>query len=263
MLMAVKNQLRVSGLAFKYGLMKEMVNKVSFIMNVLFMILNNASFILLWVVFYSLKDNIGGSTINDVLLLWGLAAGSFGFSHIFFDRAYSLSETINMGKLDAYLVQPKNVLLQAITNISPSALGDLLYAYILLFITGFSISKLLLFTLFVITGGIILTCVAVIFNSLSFWLRKSDIIANQVNNIITQFSTYPEGIFNKGIKLILYTIVPVGIANYIPLKVLIDFNLVNLLIVIGSTIVITVLAFWIFYLGLKRYSSSNLMSARI
>lgn len=263
MLMAVKNQIRVFILAFKYGVMKEMVNKLSFIMNILFMILNNSSFILLWIVFYSLKDDIGGSSISDILLLWRLAAASFGVSHIFFDKAYDLSDTINLGKLDAFLVQPKNVLIQAIMSVSPSAFGDLLYGYILLFITGITVDKFLLFTLFIITGGLILTSVSVIFNSLSFWFRKSDIIAGQVNNMITQFGTYPEGIFNTTVKIFLYTVVPVGIANYLPLKVIINFNVVNLLIIIGLTILIVALAFLVFYRGLRRYSSSNLMSARI
>lgn len=81
--------------------------------------------------------------------------------------------------------------------------------------------------------------------------------------MVTQFGTYPEGIFNKAIKIFLYTIVPVGIANYMPLQIIINFNVINLLIVIGCTVLIVALAFIIFYRGLRRYSSSNLMSARI
>ena len=42
MLMEVKNQLRVFCLSVKYALMREMLNKVTFITNILFMILNNA-----------------------------------------------------------------------------------------------------------------------------------------------------------------------------------------------------------------------------
>ena len=48
MLQAVKNQLRVIMKTIKYGLMREMINKTSFIMNIAFMILNNASFIIQW-----------------------------------------------------------------------------------------------------------------------------------------------------------------------------------------------------------------------
>ena len=87
MLMEVKNQLRVFGLSVKYALMREMLNKVTFISNVLFMILNNASFIVQWIILYSLKDDVGGYTLKQVLLLWGFAAANYGFSRFFFNRA--------------------------------------------------------------------------------------------------------------------------------------------------------------------------------
>ena len=54
MLMEVKNQFKISFLSVKYALMREMLNKTTFITNVLFMILNNASFIIQWIVLFSL-----------------------------------------------------------------------------------------------------------------------------------------------------------------------------------------------------------------
>ena len=45
MLTAVKNQLRVCALSVKYNIMREMLNKVTFVTNVLFIILNNETFI--------------------------------------------------------------------------------------------------------------------------------------------------------------------------------------------------------------------------
>lgn len=80
---------------------------------------------------------------------------------------------------------------------------------------------------------------------------------------MVSFATYPGTIFKKGIKLILYTVIPVGIANYIPVDTIINFNLGNFLFVMLFTIVLSIVAFIIFYKGLKRYSSSNLMSSRI
>jgi len=137
MLTAVKNQLKVMFLSIKYALMQEMLNKVTFITNILFMLLNNASFIIQWLVLYSLRENIGGYTFREVILLWGIAAGTYGVAHFFFERAFSLSEMINDGKLDSYLVQPKNVLLTAITSdVDTSALGDILYGYIDSFISS-------------------------------------------------------------------------------------------------------------------------------
>ena len=264
MLMAVKNQLKVSYLSVKYALMREMLNKTTFITNILFMILNNASFIIQMLVLYSLKDNVGGYTFKQMLLLWGLAAATYGFSRFFFKKAFVLSETINDGKLDSYLVQPKNVLLQAITtDVDPSAIGDLLYGYIMLFVYGFTISRFILFTIFVISGGIILTSISIILSSLSFWFSKSDIIADTGNSLMVNFATYPDGIFKGVAKILLFTLIPVGIVNYIPIQILSNFNIYLFLIVILVTIILTIMAFLIFYKGLKRYSSSNLMIARV
>ena len=77
------------------------------------------------------------------------------------------------------------------------------------------------------------------------------------------FATYPGTIFKGAIKIILYTLIPVGISNYLPLSIIMKFNLMNFIIVISFTFLISVLAFLVFNKGLKKYSSSNLMCSRI
>lgn len=264
MLQAAKNQFRVTLKTIKYGLMREMLNKTSFIMNVLFMILNNASFIIQWIILYSLKEDVGGYSFNQVLLLWAIAASTYGFSHFIFKKAYTLSDTITNGKLDSFLVQPKNVLISAIaTDIEVSALGDILYGFIVLFISGITITKFLLFTLFTITGAIIITDVAIILGSLSFWFGRSDMIADTGNNLMTSFATYPDGIFKGLAKILLLTIIPIGLTAYFPIWVMTKFDIKLTLIIIALTIAITALTFVIFYRGLRRYSSSNLMISKI
>lgn len=264
MLMEVRNQIKISILSIKYAIMREMLNKATFLSNIIFMILNNATMIIQWVILYSIKDNIGGYQFKDILLLWGLASSSYGVAHFFFKKAFSLSDIINTGKLDAFLVQPKNVLIYAITtDVSPSALGDLIYGYILLFISGFTFSKFILFTLFTITGGLIITSYSVILNSLSFWFKKSDVLADKGVSSIVHFGTYPDAIFKGAAKIMLFTIIPVGLSNYIPLRIMINFDLGLVLVVISFTILSIMFAFFLFYKGIKKYSSSNLMIARI
>ena len=264
MLTVVKNQFKILLLSVKYALMREMLNKVTFITNIIFMILNNASFIIQWIVLYSLKENIGGYTFKQVLLLWGIAASTYGISHFFFKNAFTLSDTINNGKLDAYLVQPKNVLLSAITmDVEASAIGDLIYAYIMLGIYGMTINNFLLFTILSICGGLIMVSITVILGSLSFWFNKADAIADVGGMLMLNFSTYPEGIFKGITKILLFTIIPVGIVNFLPVRILTEFNIYYFLIIMIVTIIIITLAFIIFYKGLKRYSSSNLMIARV
>ena len=264
MLMEVKNQFKVTFLSVKYALQREMLNKVTFISNIIFMILNNACFIVQWVILYSLKDNVGGYSFNQVILLWGLAAGTFGISRFFFKEAFNLSDIINKGKLDTFLIQPKSVLISCITSsVEVSAIGDILYAYIMLFIYGISIKAFLLFTLFIICGGLVVTSISIIFNSLSFWFGKVEVIANTVNSLMINFATYPDGIFKGIVKLLFYTLIPIGFVNYIPIKIICEFNIINFIIVLFVSIIFILLAYVIFKMGLKKYSSSNLMNARI
>lgn len=264
MLTAVKNQLRISIMSIKYALIREMLNKVTFLTNIIFMILNNASFILQWLIFFSLKDNFGGYSFNQVLLLWGIASGTYGVSHFFFKNAYKLSDFVNTGKLDSFLVQPKNVLISIITSdISTSAIGDMLYGLIILFIASKSILGGLLYFLFCITGGLIITSFVIIIGSLSFWFGKSDVLSETLVMSSISFSTYPDGIFKGIIKSLLYIIVPVGFVAYLPIKIITSFKLILFLAIILVTILFILLAFYIFNKGLKRYSSSNLMIARI
>ena len=228
------------------------------------MILNNACFIIQWVIIYSLKNNVGGYSFKQILLLWGIAAGTFGVAHFFFKEAFDLSDTINTGKLDAYLIQPKNVLISSITSsVEVSCIGDMIYGWIMLFLYGFSIKNALLFLFFSITGGLIIASLAVIFGSLSFWFGRVEIVANTINNLMTTFATYPEGIFKGFVKVLFYTLLPIGFVNYIPINLLKEFSLLQFGIVVFITILFIALAFFLFYKGLKRYSSSNLMNARV
>ena len=88
-------------------------------------------------------------------------------------------------------------------------------------------------------------------------------IADRINSFSTNFATYPDGIFKGVTKLILYTIIPVGFANYLPLKTMLHFNPVIIAVVVSYTIFMISFAFFVFYRGIKRYSSTNLMNARI
>lgn len=264
MLTEVKNQFKVSFLSIKYSVMRELLNKATFISNIVFMMLNNASMIIQWLVLYSLREDMGGYSFKEILLLWGMASATFGFSRFFFERAFHISRLINEGKIDSFIIQPKNILISICTSgISVSAIGDLLYGYIMLIFYGLSIKTFILFTYFVITGGIIITCISIILNSLSFWFSNTTTVSVLGNRLMCNFATYPDGIFKGIAKALLFTLIPVGISNYIPVHVIVNFDLNLFLINTCVCIFLIYFTFIIFYKGLKRYSSSNLMSSKI
>lgn len=262
MLMAVKNQMRVCALAVKYNIMREMLNKVTFLTNILFMMFNNATFIVQWVILLRLREDVGGYTMREVMLLWGLAASSFGLSHLLFSRVFSLPELIVNGKLDAYLVQPKNVLLSVMTSAtSASAIGDFLYGLVLICIFCFSVRRLLLFLLFTVTGALIMTDFALLMGSLTFWFVRAEMLGSNIVASAITFATYPDGIFHGISRFLLYNIIPVGMAIYHPVHIMIAFDVRKLLAVLGYLVFLSAAAVFVFYRGLRRYSSSSLMQS--
>ena len=264
MLTAVKNQIRVCGLSVKYNIMREMLNKVTFLTNILFMMLNNATFIVQWVILLRLKDNVGGYKMEEIMMLWGLAAGTFGLSHILFARVFSLPDLIINGKLDAYLVQPKNVLLSVMTSATDtSAIGDFLYGMLIICIFCFSVKRVFLFLLFTVTGAVILTAFALLMGSLSFWFVRAEIVGNHMVGSMASFSTYPDGIFKGAVRLLFYSVIPVGMSIYLPVHIMTSFDVGKLFVVLGYTFLLMGAAAAVFYRGLRRYSSSSLMASRM
>ena len=264
MLTVVKNHLRVCLLSIKYNIMREMLNKVTFLTNIVFMILNNATFIVQWVILFRIKEDIGGYTMTEVMILWGLAASSFGLAHILFARAFSLPDLIIGGKLDSYLVQPKSVLLSVITSATnTSAIGDFLYGILVLCLFSFSIKRLFLFLLFTAIAATIQTSFAVLLGSLSFWFIRADAFSGNMINCMISFSTYPDGIFQGMSKFLLFYIIPVGMAIYRPVHLIVNFDLGGMLYVLGYTFLLISAAIFVFYRGLRRYTSSSLMEARL
>ena len=84
--------------------------------------------------------------------------------------------------------------------------------------------------------------------SVAFWISRSEMFADTMNSFLTNFATYPDGIFKNVIKILLYTLIPVGFTSYIPVKVMTEFDIRGVLIVLGVTIISITLASVIFFL---------------
>lgn len=263
MLTAVKGNLKIMFLSIKYNLMKCMENNVAFATSVIMMIFNNATFIVQWLTIFAFKETIGGYTLNDVMLFWAISSGAYGLTHILFNGLNRLPEYIEEGKLDAFLTMPKNPLCYVATSSTePSAFGDLLYGYLALIIFNFSLKNILLYTILIIFGSLIYASTICIFNTLTFIFYRSSYLTDAVKEALLNSSLYPDVIFNRAIKIVFFTIIPSGFACWIPVHLLMEFELSKLIILILVTIVTISLAFILFHKGLKHYSSSNLMGSR-
>lgn len=265
MLMAAKNNMRFLLNAIICNFKSSIEYRKSFIIQVVFMMINNGFFLIFWSVVFGINNNnIKGLEMNDIIYLWSFPTIGYGLVHFLFGGMNDINKKLLYGGLDTYMTQPKSVYFNLLTSRSDiSAFGDFLYGTILAIYVSNSILKFLEILFFGILSGIILLVTMTIVRSLSVWLGDLEDTADKYeHSFLINFSVYPEVIFGNITKFILYTIVPVGYMAYIPIRLLKEFDMKLLVVLIGIVIAETIVATIIFRKALEKYESGNAISLK-
>lgn len=250
-------------LSAKIHLQSALEYKRAFIIQVLGMVLNNGSFLFFWwIIYHRFADSFQARDIafSQIIMVWAIASAAFGLMHLLLGGSRHLSECIVNGKLDIYLLYPRQPLfMAAIAKAHVSAMGDLAYGYLLFFIfLPFGMKELLVFTTMVCLSALLLAGLLVILNCLTFFLGNAEQAKETFFASTINFATYPEGIFSPFIKFLLFSILPVGLYVYLPVRLLTAFSFKGLLLLVAGDCLVLALACLVFRLGLKHYESGNL-----
>ena len=266
MLTEVKNNLLYFINALKVSIKSAMAYKVSFVIQAVFMVFNNLFFLLVWKVILNNSPSQTDISFNGILYLWSISTMSFGIAYFFFGGIKSINEYILNGTMDSFMLQPKNLYLNVISSKCKfSACGDFIYGLVLSFVaTGCDIPKVFLMILFSIIGSTFFISAEVIFRSLTVWLGDTHALASKyTETLLITFSTYPENIFSTGIKVLLYTIVPVAYLDYLPIRMLTEtFSIPIFLVIVLVSSIFMLLSIYVFNKAMKNYESGNNMSMK-
>lgn len=246
---------------FSANLQSAMEYRGAFLSQVVFMFINNLMLLFFWWVLFTQIETLNGWSFEHVMLLYAVASGAYACQALLFGGSFTLSRAIAEGRLDFYLALPKPVLLHVlISRSAASAWGDLVFSLAIFALTAAPSPGLLLaFLILIFAGGVVMTSFAVLANSLSFWLGQSEQLADELIEALLTFSLYPEGIFSAATRFVLYTVIPAGFVSYLPVRILTDFTLVHVVLMILFALGLALLSRLVFYLGLKRYESGNLV----
>lgn len=254
---------------WKTNLLSAMEYRVSFITQMVGMILNNAIYFVFWIIFFDRFEQIHGWDLVDMLFLFGVVATGFGAGTFLFGNALHLSSLIANGQLDYYLSLPRPVLLHALASRSnASAVGDFTYGLLSFgaaatFSGAFSGLMLLRFALACLAAIAVLVSFLVLVQSLTFWIGNSSMLTTNAFNAILTFSLYPITLFDGTAKLLLFTLIPAAFIGALPAEFVRQFDLGQLAqISLGSAIFLS-LAIFVFYRGLRRYESGSAIQARM
>ncbi len=233
----------------------------AFLLESSLMLANNFCFLVLWWIFFRQFKEIKGWTLTDMIALNAIGMGAYGLMQICFGGVKQLSRIILNGDLDPFMTQPKNLLLHLICSKSNvKGWGHLLTTFILI-ILGKLWTPLIL--LCILSGCLVFTSVAIIAHSLVFWLGPVEAVSKKYCDSLFLFAIYPSNIYSGALQLLMFTLIPAGIIGYLPVELLRSFSWFTLAAIIGSSIGFFLLAFAVFYSGLKRYESGNQFGMRL
>ncbi len=256
---------RFLGAAFAVNVKSVMEYRLNFFIQFFGMMLNNAAFAAFWAVLIGKTGSVGGYGFNDVMFVWALVSSSFGLAHIAAGNIRMLGRIVLEGGLDTYLLQPKDAWLNLLASRTVvSAWGDFAYGFIVLaLLPGASVQGFLLFAALVVPGALVFAASFAAAESLVFFMGNSSAVAGALSEFLLSFSLYPEGVFGKGWRWVLYSVVPSGFVAFMPLKVFkaLDWPLVPVLWAVAALYI--GLSYWLFSRGLRRYESGNRMDARL
>ena len=234
----------------------------AFVVQVVFMALNNFTFFVFWWALMRRVTTLRGWQLADVQLLFGLVAVSFGLTVTVAGGVRHLGRLIEDGDLDTLLTQPRSVLVYALgIRSQPSGVGDLISGLIFIAASrevAWHTVPLLLAAL--LASAVVFVACGIAFFSLAFWLGNVETMARQLWDLLITFSLYPEPLFGGVLRLALFTVLPAGFVGYLPVRVVHAPSVPLVCLLVFGASAYLGLAALMFDRGLRRYASGSRFS---
>ncbi len=258
-------ELRFLAALWKANLLAAMEYRVSFISQIAGMMLNNAVYFLFWVIFFDRFQSVRGWELDDMFLLFGIAAAGIGLGNYLFGNNHALADTIAGGRLDYYLSLPRPVLLHVLASRSLThGLGDFSYGLISFALAGqWTAGAVARFLGATLVAAVVYLSFLVLVQSLAFWLGNASMLGQQALNALVTLALYPITLFDGTAKLLLFTVVPAAFIGAVPAELVREFSWATFAQLLAAAGAFLGLALLVFYRGLRRYESGSAIQTQV
>lgn len=211
------------------GLREEMQFRANFLIEVAFgLVYQTIGFAFIWVVLGKFQA-IGGWTLGDVTLLYGIQLMGQALWSLSFSRIILVEPLVRMGDFDTMLIRPVPIALQFMFGgFRIAIVGDVLGGAILLAAglhgaeIAWSPAKVAFLVLAVIGSGLVRGAVELAGSALVFRSLVSDWAQVFTHAMFGTFGAYPLDIFARRLRLFLTWVIPVAFVAWVPAAVLLD-----------------------------------------
>ena len=203
--------------------------RTSFVSDLLGQVLIVAvEFLELWVILANV-GTLGGMTLPQVAVVYGLGALAFGIGDLLLGEIDALSTYIRSGKLETLLIRPVPMLLQISSlDLSLRRLGRIMVGLamyvVALGIAGFSPtpSTLALAVIAPLAGAAIFAALLTMAGAMQFWLIDGREFANAFTYGGNYVATTPSAVFALPMRAFFTFVIPATLVAYAPTLVLLD-----------------------------------------
>lgn len=255
--------LRFCASIWKANLLSVLEYRLTFIVQIIGMMLNNSIYLAFWGIFFHKIKNIGGYSFRDILLIYAFITTAFGLNSLLFGNARRIAQLAVEGGLDYYLRMPRPVLFHVlISRSSSTALADILFGLVCLAFSGRTApAELMLFGLIIPMSMAVMLGFDIILQSFAFWLGDIRIVATNLTQAALTFAFYPNRLFSFFTRALLLTVIPAAYFSAVPTQILMGFDLGALGQLFAAAVLAILLGRMAFYEGLKRYDGASSFSS--
>jgi ABC-2 type transport system permease protein len=248
------------------NLASAMEYRASFISQIVGMFINNGIYFVFWIIFFDRFGTVRGYNTGEIFLLFAIVTLGYGLAFMFAGNTrQNMAYLIAQGRLDYYLVFPRNLLLHVVfSRMIVSTIGDISFGLIAYTFTGrFHPLEIGLFLLSAVLVALIFVAFSIMTGSLAFYMGNAQHASQQITNAMLTFALYPNSLFSGFSRLMLYTLIPSAFVGAVPVEIVKGQDGTLLLALFGVALVMWGLATAVFYYGLRRYESGSAINVNV
>jgi ABC-2 type transport system permease protein len=234
----------------------------AFISEALAMFVNDGSWVAFWILFFQRFPVLNGWNLRDLLTVWAITTAGFGIAHSVMGNGWHLASVIVNGQLDVWMLYPRAVLSHLLLGRTmATAWGDAAFGYVVyvVFVRPDAIHFLMFVTLSLSVAATFVGF-SILSACLAFYIGNAVVLCEQWRFALITFSTYPQTLFSGFAKLMLFTAIPSAFVSYLPVEALRTLSIWHVVASLAGALGIVAAGTAVFYLGLRRYESGNLLS---
>ena len=253
---------RLVGAYTRANLNAQLEYRGAFISEALAMFINDGSWVAFWILFFQRFRVLNGWTLTDVLTVWAITTAGFGIAHALMGNAWHLASVVVNGQLDLWMLYPRAVLSHLILGRTiATAWGDAAFGYVIyVALVRPDAAHFTLFVILSLSVAIVFVGFSVVSGSLAFFIGNAITLSEQWRFALITFSTYPENLFTGLTRILLFTAIPAAFVSYLPVEALRTLSLRAVVFSLLGSLTVAAAGAALFYLGLRRYESGNLLS---